>query len=84
MNGDYPIHLWNHFTNNGPRTNNHVEGDNKKIDSEMPSANMNIYQYIDFIKILEAEVFIDYERREHSFTQNAVPSMFSVMQKFKF
>ena len=27
---------------------------------------MNIYQYIDFIKILEAEVFIDYERREHS------------------
>ena len=56
----------NHFLNNGPRTNNHLEGDNTKMNTEMPSENLNIYQFIDLIKILEAEVFINYERREHS------------------
>ena len=34
VNGDYPISLWNHFGNNGPRTNNHLEGDNRKTNSE--------------------------------------------------
>ena len=66
MNTDYPISLWNQFLNNGPRTNNHLEGDNRKMNHEMPTENLNVYQYIDFIKTLEAEVFINYERREHS------------------
>ena len=66
VNGDYPISLWNHWNNDGPRTNNHLEGDNRKTNAEMPSVNLNIYQYIDFNKILEAEVFINFHRREHS------------------
>ena len=32
----------------------------------MPSVNLNIYQYIDFYKNLESEVFINFQRREHS------------------
>ena len=39
INGDYPISLWNHWNNNGPRTNNHLEGDNQTTNSEIPSAN---------------------------------------------
>ena len=54
MNTDYPISLWNQFLNNGPRTNNHLEGDNRKMNHEMPTENLNVYQYIDFIKTLEA------------------------------
>ena len=66
VDGDYPIKLWNHNENSGPRTNNHLEGDNRKTNNEMPSVNLNIFQYIDFNKILEAEVFINYHRRENS------------------
>ena len=51
---------------NWPRTNNHLEGDNRKTNNEMPLVNLNIFQYIDFYKILEAEFFINYHRRENS------------------
>ena len=66
IKGDYPVSLWNHLNNNGPRTNNHLEGDNRKTNSEMPSETLNIYQFIDFNKILESEVFINFHRRENS------------------
>ena len=39
-----------HYYNNGPRTNNHLEGYNRKTNNEMPSVNFNIFQYIDFNK----------------------------------
>ena len=31
-NGSFPVSLWNHFENQGPRTNNHVEGFHSKIN----------------------------------------------------
>ena len=43
VNGDYPIKLWNHYEISGPRTNNHLEGHNRKNNNEMPSANFNIF-----------------------------------------
>ena len=47
VNGEYPINLWNHYDNNGPRTNNHLEGDNRKTNIKMPyNKNNNIMNNI--------------------------------------
>ena len=85
MNGDYPIQLQNRLKNNRSRTNNHVEGDNKKIDSEMPSENINIYQYIDFIKFqrLRCSSNMSVGNKIRNFTQKAVSQMLSVIQILK-
>ena len=32
LSGIYPIELWNHYDTEGPRTNNHVEGDNASLN----------------------------------------------------
>ena len=28
----FPLNLWNHYDTNGPRTNNHVEGENAALN----------------------------------------------------
>ena len=33
MNSTYPVCVWNQYNNKGPRTNNHVEGFNSKINN---------------------------------------------------
>ena len=33
--GKYPLAIWNHCDNNGPRTNNHVEGYNANLAEEI-------------------------------------------------
>ena len=48
----FPIDLWNHYKNRGPRTNNHIEGYNLKLKMYLNS-HPNIWKFI--IKIREEE-----------------------------
>ena len=45
----FPINLWNHYNNRGPRTNNHIEGYNLKM-KKMLGSHPNIWKFISKIK----------------------------------
>ena len=45
---------WNHFTNEGPRTNNHLEGWHSKLKKLVRHAHPNIYQLIELLKKTQA------------------------------
>lgn len=47
-------HLWNHFTHDGPRTTNHLEGWHSKIKKQIQTAHPNIYSFINHIKQIQA------------------------------
>ena len=55
----FPISIWNHFENNGPRTNNHSEGFNNKLTRDLPF-HPSIWKYIEIIKQVEEELVIKY------------------------
>ncbi|CAF0995559.1 unnamed protein product [Brachionus calyciflorus] len=59
IDGRYTIEIWNHFNNYGPRTNNHVEAHNRNINNELLIKHPNIYQFVDFIKLVETELYRD-------------------------
>ncbi|RNA41846.1 cysteine ase [Brachionus plicatilis] len=63
FNGQFEINLWNQFYNNGPRTNNHVEGFHRKIDCDLITSHPNLYFFIDYVKKLESEFVLVYKRR---------------------
>ena len=63
MHGDFEINLWNQFFNNGPRTNNHLEGFHRKIDIDLIASHPNLYFFIDYIKKIEAQLVLTYKRR---------------------
>ena len=42
----YPLELWNHYETLGPRTNNHVEGDNAALNRFVNKVSPNIYDLI--------------------------------------
>ncbi|CAF1083575.1 unnamed protein product [Brachionus calyciflorus] len=63
MHGDFEINLWNQFHNNGPRTNNHLEGFHRKIDIDLIASHPNLYYFIDYIKKIEAQLVLTYKRR---------------------
>ena len=83
MNSDYPIHLWNHFINDWPRTNNQVEWDNNK--NLKFHLKIWTYENIKFIRFQKQKCssIISAGNIIQIFTQNAVPSIFSVMQKIQ-
>ena len=45
--------ILNQFENEGPRTNNHVEGHNAAINRYINSSNPNFYKVLEFIKVDE-------------------------------
>ena len=47
-------HQWNHFVNEGPRTNNHLEGWHSKLKKLVNHAHPNIYQLIDLLQKTQA------------------------------
>ncbi len=45
--------ILNQFENDGPRTNNHVEGNNAAINRYLKSSNPNFYKVLEYIKVDE-------------------------------
>ena len=46
----FPLRMWNHFTNAGPRTNNNVEGFHSRVNRLLPHRHPNIYRFVELIK----------------------------------
>ncbi|RNA40753.1 hypothetical protein BpHYR1_003377, partial [Brachionus plicatilis] len=59
----FTIELWNHWENNGPGTNNHVEGYNRKINSYIDYNHPHIYSAINTLKGLETTTSLNYCQR---------------------
>ena len=49
----FPLRMWNHFTNAGPRTNNNVEGFHSRVNRLLPHRHPNIYRFVELIKGIE-------------------------------
>ena len=60
--GKFPIAMWNHYDNTGPRTNNHVEGYNAKLNKLLTKP--NIWRFIAKLTNEEANNNIKYVRLE--------------------
>ncbi|CAF1104867.1 unnamed protein product [Brachionus calyciflorus] len=59
-----PHNLWNHFYTEGPRTNNHVEGYNHKINNYINHTHPHIYSAIYTLKTLETSTGINFFQHE--------------------
>ena len=59
----FPPHIWNHFETVGPRTNNHVEGFNFKLNQYSFSNHPKIYQLILFFRQMETKISQKYIKR---------------------
>ncbi len=46
----FPINMWNHHMNYGPRTNNHLEGWHHTLNRKCGSPHKNIYEFIRILK----------------------------------
>ena len=57
--------IWNQFNNEDPRTNNHCEGYNNKINSFIPNDRPNVYGLILALKDLETEAIFRSIAIEH-------------------
>ena len=64
IEGKFPIELWNHYDNDGPRTNNHIEGYNLKLQKFATCAHPNIWLFIGTIKQEEATYGCNFYRLE--------------------
>jgi hypothetical protein len=62
----YPIELWNHYDTEGPRTNNHVEGDNAALNHFVNVDSPNIYDLILAMKDIETSVAVKYYKHKNS------------------
>ncbi|CAF1120586.1 unnamed protein product [Brachionus calyciflorus] len=62
--GKFSYSLWNHFYTEGPRTNNHVEGYNHKINNYIDYTHQHIYSPINTLKVLETSTGLNYYQRE--------------------
>ena len=49
----FPLRMWNHFINAGPRTNNNVEGFHSRVNRLLPHRHPNIYRFVELIKGIE-------------------------------
>ena len=58
IEGNFPITLWNHYSNTGPRTNNNVESYNRRINNLLIASKPNIWKYISLIKQEESNSHI--------------------------
>ncbi|XP_046369698.2 uncharacterized protein LOC124144384 [Haliotis rufescens] len=49
----FPILLWNHNRNIGPRTNDNLEGFHYRLNKSLPHHHPNIYRFVELIKQIE-------------------------------
>ena len=66
MSTIYPIELWNHYDTHGPRTNNHVEGDNAALNRFVNVESPNVYDLILCMKDIETSVAVKYFKNKDS------------------
>ena len=59
----FPPHIWNHYETVGPKTNNHVEGFNFKLNQYSFSSHPNIYQLVQLFKQMETVISQKYIKR---------------------
>lgn len=52
LNGNVPIASWNHYATEGPRTNNHVEGWHKKLNTVAGKTHPNVFE---IVKVFQQE-----------------------------
>ena len=50
LNGNFPLPSWNHYSTNGPRTNNHVEGWHNKLNSAAGKAHPNVFELVELFR----------------------------------
>ena len=60
----YPLALWNHHDTIGPRTNNHVEGENAGLNRFVNTEKLSVYLLIECLKDIESQVAIKYFKNE--------------------
>ena len=60
----FPLSLWNHYDTIGPRTNNHVEGENAALNRFVNVESPDIYSLILCLKDIESLVAIKYLKNE--------------------
>jgi hypothetical protein len=68
LEGRFDVHLWIHFNDIGPRTNNHLEGFNAKLNKYFNFSKTNIYIFILCIKDIETEIEKSYIDLLHGLT----------------
>ncbi|CAF1018080.1 unnamed protein product [Brachionus calyciflorus] len=56
----FSYELWNHYYTEGPRTNNHVEGYNLKINKYIDYSHPHIYSAINTLKCLETSTGLNF------------------------
>ncbi|XP_046552941.1 uncharacterized protein LOC124262479 [Haliotis rubra] len=49
----FPIPLWNHHRNVGPRTNNNLEGFHYRMNKTLTHHHPNIYRFVELLKQIE-------------------------------
>ena len=64
MNGNYKLSQWNYYDNEGPRTNNHVEGWHTRLKKVVGKAHPNLYEIIEVMKKEQATSEIKLQQLE--------------------
>ncbi len=62
----YPKDLWNHYSSEGPRTNNHVEGDNAALNRFVNVDSPKIYDLILCMKYIESTFAVKYFKNKET------------------
>ena len=60
--GSFPVSMWNHFLTVGNRTNNHLEGYNKKLKNFFGAKSPNIFKSVYHFQLEEANAALRYFR----------------------
>ena len=61
--GRFPVHLWNHSTTVGPRTNNHVEGFHNKLNTWAGRRKPDVMSVIGVFVLLDSASTDAYQKR---------------------
>ena len=61
----FSVHVWNQYRPEGPRTNNHVEGYNSKLNKFI-AKHPNIWEFIEKIQSEETNTRCNYTKIEHN------------------
>ena len=64
LEGNVDIIQWNHYENDGPRTNNHVEAYNLKVQKHLKCSHPNIWLFISFLQKEETSSYLKFLRLE--------------------
>ncbi|CAF0891302.1 unnamed protein product [Brachionus calyciflorus] len=59
--GSFQIELWNHYETVGPKTNNSLEGYNKKLKDHVSRAHPSIYKSKEIFQTQETNAFVKYK-----------------------